>query len=70
MVTSRRWYLAPPEIAALLSDFEVRQSVPELIQLAQSATDFYCHFPTDLEHILMKMIRETNGVTMRPTLRA
>ncbi|CTQ05744.1 hypothetical protein NUKP104_49900 [Klebsiella variicola] len=62
-------FFAPPEMAALLSDFEVRQSVPELIELAQSTTGLYCHFPADLEHILMKMIREANGVTMRPTLK-
>lgn len=56
-------------MAELLSDFEVRQSVPELIQLAQSTTGIYSHFPANIEHTLMQMMREANGVTMRPALR-
>ncbi|WFC64813.1 hypothetical protein EWH21_21915 [Pseudomonas sp. REST10] len=62
-------FFAPPEMAEMLSDFEVRQSVPELIQLAQSTTGIYSHFPANVEHTLMQMMRETNGVMMRPALR-
>ncbi|WP_167509255.1 hypothetical protein [Pseudomonas oryzihabitans] len=62
-------FIAPPEIAEMLSDFEVRQSVPELIQLAQSTTGIYSHFPADVEHTLINMMRETNGMMMRPALR-
>lgn len=60
---------APPDMAEQLSDFEVRQSVPELMQLAQNKTDIYSHFPANVEHGLMLMIREANGVAMRPALR-
>ena len=56
-------------MAELLSDFAVRQSVPELMQLAQSTTGIYSHFPANIEHTLMQMMREANGVTMRPALR-
>ncbi|MFB2832740.1 hypothetical protein ACE1BS_24705, partial [Aeromonas jandaei] len=62
-------FFARPDMAEMLSDFEVRQSVPELIQLAQNTTDIYSHFPANIEHTLMQMIREANGVTMRPALR-
>ncbi|ATM01210.1 hypothetical protein CK910_06795 [Aeromonas sp. CA23] len=62
-------FFAPPGMAELLSDFEVRQSVPELIQLAQNTTDIYSHFPANIEHTLMQMIREANGVIMRPALK-
>lgn len=62
-------FFAPPDMAELLSDFEVRQSVPELMQLAQSTTGIYSHFPANIEHTLMQMMREANGVAMRPALR-
>ena len=62
-------FFTPPDMTELLSDFEVRQSVPELMQLAQSTTGIYSHFPANIEHTLMQMMREANGVTMRPALR-
>lgn len=62
-------FFAPPDMAELLSDFEVRQSVPELMQLAQSTAGIYSYFPVGIEHTLMQMMREANGVTMRPALR-
>ena len=62
-------FFAPPDMTELLSDFEVRQSVPELMQLAQSKTEIYSHFPAQIEHTLMQMMRKENGVTMRPALR-
>lgn len=62
-------FFLPPDMAELLSDFAVRQSVPELMQLAQSTTGIYSHFPANIEHTLMQMMREANGVTMRPALR-
>lgn len=62
-------FFAPPEMAELLSDFEVRQSVPELIQVSQSTTGIYSHFPANVEHTLMRMMREANGVAMRPALK-
>lgn len=62
-------FFAPPDMTELLSDFEVRQAVPELMQLAQSKTEIYSHFPAQIEHTLMQMMRESNGVTMRPALR-
>ena len=62
-------FFAPPDMAERLSDFAVRQSVPELMQLAQSTTGIYSHFPANIEHTLMQMMREANGVTMRPALR-
>ena len=39
------------------------------MQLAQSTTGIYSHFPANIEHTLMQMMREANGVTMRPALR-
>ena len=66
---ARSRFFSPPDMAELLSDFAVRQSVPELMQLAQSTTGIYSHFPANIEHTLMQMMREANGVTMRPALR-
>lgn len=62
-------FFAPPDMAELLSDFAVRQPVPELMELAQSTTGIYSHFPANIEHTLMQMMHEANGVTMRPALR-
>ena len=61
-------FFVPPNMAELLSDFAVRQSVFELMQLAQSTTALHSHFPPNIEHTLMQMMCETNGVMMRPTL--
>lgn len=62
-------FFASPEMAELLTDFKVRQSVPELMQLMQSTTGIYSHFPADIEQALMQMMRKTNGMAMRPVLR-
>lgn len=62
-------FFASPDMTEQLSDFEVRQSVPELMQLAQSAAGIYSHFPSNIEHMLMQMMLKTNGVMMRPALR-
>lgn len=59
---------APPDIDELLSDYEIRQSVPELIQVALSTTGIYSHLPRNVEHSLMQMMRESNGIAMRPVL--
>ncbi len=62
-------FFLPPDIAAPLSDFEMRQSVPELMQLAQSTTNVcYRYFPLEVEHMLMQQMRKGNGVAMRPVL--
>lgn len=57
-----------PQINDLLSDFSVRQSLPELIQLTQSNSEVCCHLPAEIEYTLMKMMREASGVMMRPVL--
>ncbi|UXZ55369.1 hypothetical protein LOS15_04860 [Halomonas sp. 7T] len=62
-------FFASPEMAELLTDFKVRQPVPELMQLMQSTTGIYSHFPADIEQALMQMMRKTNGMAMRPVLR-
>lgn len=61
-------FMPDPKVAELLSDFSVRQSVPELIELLQSTTGIYCHFPPEIEHTLMNMMQASNGVAMRPVL--
>jgi hypothetical protein len=62
-------FIPPPEMVELLSDFFIRQSIPELIKLAESTTGIYSHFPPEVEQILMSMVREASGVAMRPALR-
>ncbi|MFV8630663.1 hypothetical protein ACNRDB_14440 [Ralstonia pseudosolanacearum] len=62
-------FFAPPEMAEWLTDYSIRQSIPELIQLAQSTTGVFSHFPSEAEHTLMKMMRESSGVMMRPVLK-
>jgi hypothetical protein len=61
--------LPPDEIAEMITDFAVRQSVPELAQLAQSKSGLYCHFPPDIEHALIGMMQAGTGVTLRPALK-
>lgn len=62
-------FFVPPDIAAPLSDFEMRQSVPELMQLVQSTNNVCCYyFPFEVEHMLMQQMRKGNGVAMRPVL--
>ena len=62
-------FFAPPEIAEMLADFSVRQSIPELVHLQGSETGIFSHFPPDIEQTLMRMMQESSGVTMRPALR-
>lgn len=62
-------FLAPPDITDLLADFSIRQSIPELMQVAQSTTGVFSHFPSEVEHMLMQMMYESSGVRMRPALR-
>ena len=62
-------FFPSPDIVELLSDFEVRQSAFELIRLAQNPTSVFSHFPPNVEHTLMKMMQESNGITMRPVLK-
>lgn len=58
----------PPEMADMLADFAVRQSIPELMHLQGSDTDICSHFPADVEQTLIQMIRKSSGVAMRPGL--
>ncbi|MDD2919695.1 hypothetical protein [Rhodoferax sp.] len=60
---------APPEMAEMLADFPVRQSIPELARLQSSETGIFSHFPADIEQTLMHMMREGSGVAMRPALK-
>ncbi len=62
-------FFAPPDMTNMLSDFKLRQSVPELIQLTQSENPICSHFPPNVEHTIMEMMYEANGVAMRPMLR-
>lgn len=62
-------FFAPPEMAEMLADFSVRQSIPELVHLQGSETGIFSHFPADIEQTLMHMIRESSGVAMRPALK-
>ncbi|MGR6806511.1 AbiTii domain-containing protein [Sphaerotilus natans] len=62
-------FFAPPEMAEMLADFSVRQSIPELARLQDSETGIFSHFPADIEQTLMRMMREGSGVAMRPALK-
>lgn len=58
-------FLPPADLAEPLSEFALRQSVPELQKLAASTTGLFSYFPPDVEHQLMRMMQ----VAMRPALR-
>jgi hypothetical protein len=62
-------FFAPPEMAELLAGFSVRQSIPELAHLQDSETGIFSHFAADIEQTLMRMMRESSGVAMRPALK-
>lgn len=62
-------FFAPPEMTELLTDFAARQSIPELIRLQSNETGIFSHFPPDIEQRLIRMMRESMGVAMRPALR-
>lgn len=62
-------FFAPPEMAEMLADFSVRQSIPELVHLQGSETGIFSHFPADIEQTLMHMMRKSSGVAMRPALK-
>ena len=62
-------FFVPPDIAEQLLNVSIRQSVPELIKLAQSTTGIYSHFSANNEYTLMQMMQAENGVAMRPTLK-
>lgn len=61
-------FFLPHEMANVLSDYDVRQSIPELIHLQGSDTGIFSHFPADVEQTLMQVIRKSSGVAMRPGL--
>ena len=58
-----------PQFEPWLTDFSNRQSIPELIHLRNSSGPIGSHFPSDVEKMLMDMMRESMGVAMRPALR-
>lgn len=62
-------FFAPPDMTHLLTDFAARQSIPELIRLQSSESGIFSHFPPDVEQTLIRMMRESMGVAMRPALR-
>lgn len=62
-------FFAAPQMMEMLSAFEVRQSLPELMKVAQSDSGIYSHFPSEVESTLMQMIEEAQGVRLRPALR-
>lgn len=62
-------FFPPAEMVEMLADFPAHQSIPELIHLRNSDTGIYSHFPPDIEQTLMRMMRESSGVAMRPALK-
>ncbi|TLP69618.1 hypothetical protein FEA48_29440 [Pseudomonas nitroreducens] len=60
---------ADPDFVDDLTDFPIRQSLPELIEVSKSTTGIFSHFPTSVEQRLMRMIEESNGVALRPALK-
>jgi AbiTii len=61
-------FFLPHEMANVLSDYDVRQSIPELVHLQGSDTGIFSHFPADVEQTLMQVMRKSSGVAMRPGL--
>lgn len=59
---------ADPDQMESLTNFSIRQSLPELIELSKSTTGIYGHFPVSVEQNLMRMVQESNGVALRPAL--
>ena len=62
-------FFVPPEIADLMAQFPVRQSIPELIHLLGSEHGIFHHYPASIEQNLMNMMRQGSGVAMRPALK-
>lgn len=62
-------FFAPPEMAEMLEDFVLHQSVPELARLQCSETGIMSYFLADTEQTLMQMMRAASGVAMRPALK-
>mgnify|MGYP003455678789 CR=1 FL=1 len=58
----------PHKMANVLSDYDVHQSLPELIHLQGSDTGIFSHLPADVEQTLMQVMRTSSGVAMRPGL--
>jgi AbiTii len=62
-------FFAPPDMADILTDFSIRQSIPELLHLSDSSSVIYSHFPAEIEQKLMQMMQAGSGVAMRPALK-
>jgi len=62
-------FMVPPEIADVLTKMKLYESIPELIQFAQSGQMLRRYFPADGEQLLMRMMEEGSGYSTRPFLK-
>ena len=62
-------FMVPPVIADVLTKLKLCQSIPELIQFAQSGQMLRCYFPANGEQLLMRMMEEGSGYATRPLLK-
>lgn len=62
-------FIVPPEIAKIVTQLRLFQSVPELMQFAQSGPMLLRYFPADGEQLLMRMMEEGSGYASRPLLK-
>ncbi|WP_180126075.1 hypothetical protein [Rhodoferax sp. BLA1] len=62
-------FMVPPEIADMLTNMKLYESIPELIQFSQSGQMLRRYFPPDGEQLLMCMMQEGSGYATRPFLK-
>lgn len=62
-------FIVPPEIAKVVTQLRLYQSVPELMQFVQSGPMLLRYFPADAEQVLMRMMEEGSGYASRPLLK-
>lgn len=62
-------FIVPPEIAKVVTQLRLYQSVPELMQFVQSGPMLLRYFPADAEQLLMRMMEEGSGYASRPLLK-
>lgn len=60
-------FLVPADMDQL-ADFYVRQSISQLLHLQRTGNRPVSHFPPEIEQILVQMVQENWGVTLRPAL--
>lgn len=62
-------FIVPPDLAEAARRFRLHQSVPELIQLAQTGPTLVRYFRDDVQRTLMQMMDEGSGFSSRPLIK-